>query len=490
MVFIYLKDISLGLDLDLDDLEFNEEDLELKEEESQEKEKEKEEGQKQKEDLYLEKEVTEANEENEKIEEESENVNVNKVESLEENSKCSVFELNETTEKDAEKKFKLEYISKELLKVPDRRLRTSDITASSLEPSLRKTGLLQPVTVVPLQDGSYAIVDGLVRYYACLKTGITNIPCVINCKAQLQDIPLLEAIYNQHKSYTMREVVTFIQEYLEKDRNIYNANQIEYLLQLDTGDYSKLKDVLSSGNEAIIEDLLNDKLSIARAYKKVESERKKISKSEKEKQQAERAYANEALSLEDQGQLGKAEDSLSDEEVAEQLTLKADDIKKDNTEESLDTLVEEGKEIEGYEPHKQDYKHREILSPELRKAALARDKNCCQACGAEGQEFVDVLDEHHIQEVYLGGKDEIDNLITLCTVCHKLVHLYARGELHIRPESELAEGEKKRFKVVVKLGNIIREGVKAKGMKRKELKEKDKAETIGRTKPGTGQQAS
>ena len=332
MVFIYLKDISLGLDLDLDDLEFNEEDLELKEEESQEKEEE--EGQKQKEDLYLEKEVTEANEENEKIEEESENVNVNKVESLEENSKCSVFELNETTEKDAEKKFKLEYISKELLKVPDRRLRTSDITASSLEPSLRKTGLLQPVTVVPLQDGSYAIVDGLVRYYACLKTGITNIPCVINCKAQLQDIPLLEAIYNQHKSYTMREVVTFIQEYLEKDRNIYNANQIEYLLQLDTGDYSKLKDVLSSGNEAIIEDLLNDKLSIARAYKKVESERKKISKSEKEKQQAERAYANEALSLEDQGQLGKAEDSLSDEEVAEQLTLKADDIKKDNTEES------------------------------------------------------------------------------------------------------------------------------------------------------------
>lgn len=487
MVFIYLKDISLGLDLDLDDLEFNEEDLELKEEEvsvDEEENQEQEEGQEQKEDLYLEKEVTEDNEK----EEESEILK--NVDGLEENANCSVFELNETTEKDAEKKFKLEYISKELLKVPDRRLRTSDITASSLEPSLRKTGLLQPVTVVPLQDGSYAIVDGLVRYYACLKTGITNIPCVINCKAQLQDIPLLEAIYNQHKSYTMREVVTFIQEYLEKDRNIYNANQIEYLLQLDTGDYSKLKDVLSSGNEAIIEDLLNDKLSIARAYKKVESERKKISKSEKEKQQAERAYANEDLSLEDQGQLGKAEDSLSDEEVAEQFTLKADDIKKDNTEESLDTLVEEGKEIEGYEPHKQDYKHREILSPELRKAALARDKNCCQACGAEGQEFVDVLDEHHIQEVYLGGKDEIDNLITLCTVCHKLVHLYARGELHIRPESELGEGEKKRFKVVVKLGNIIREGVKAKGMKRKELKEKDKAETIGRTKPGTGQVAS
>lgn len=483
MVFIYLEDISLGLDLDLDDLEFNEEDLELEEEEKDEATavEEDDDGQ-----------VSVEEEESQEQEEERENAN--KVgsleESLKENSNCSVFELNETTEKDAEKKFKLEYISKELLKVPDKRLRTSDITASSLEPSLRKTGLLQPVTVVPLQDGSYAIVDGLVRYYACLKTGITNIPCVINCKAQLQDIPLLEAIYNQHKSYTMREVVTFIQEYLEKDRNIYNANQIEYLLQLDTGDYSKLKDVLSSGNEAIIEDLLNDKLSIARAYKKVESERKKISKSEKEKQQAERAYADEDLSLEDQGQLGKAEDSLSDEEVAEQLTPKADDIKKDNAEESLDTLVEEGKEIEGYEPHKQDYKHREILSPELRKAALARDKNCCQACGAEGQEFVDVLDEHHIQEVYLGGKDEIDNLITLCTVCHKLVHLYARGELHIRPESELAEGEKKRFKVVVKLGNIIREGVKANGMKRKELKEKDKAETIGRTKPGTGQQAS
>ena len=100
-----------------------------------------------------------------------------------------------------------------------------------------------------------------------------------------------------------------------------------------------------------------------------------------------------------------------------------------------------------------------------------------------------MLDVHHITEVYLGGNDHIDNLITACTVCHKLIHLYGRGELHIRPAEEFTEQEAKKFKRIVKLGNVIRKQMERRGMKVAELKKVDAAETIGRTRPGTGQVA-
>ena len=65
-----------------------------------------------------------------------------------------------------------------------------------------------------------------------------------------------------------------------------------------------------------------------------------------------------------------------------------------------------------------------------------------------GQEYRQVLDVHHITEVYLGGDDSDDNLITACTCCHKLVHLWGRGELHIRPLEEMDEKEKEKFKKI------------------------------------------
>jgi hypothetical protein len=106
-----------------------------------------------------------------------------------------------------------------------------------------------------------------------------------------------------------------------------------------------------------------------------------------------------------------------------------------------------------------------------------------------GMEFTEVLDIHHIQEVYLGGSDDINNLITACTVCHKLIHLYGRGELHMRPIEELSEDEQMRFKKIVKLGTVIRQGMALRGMKKEQLKNMDNTESIGRTKPGTGQVA-
>jgi hypothetical protein len=53
----------------------------------------------------------------------------------------------------------------------------------------------------------------------------------------------------------------------------------------------------------------------------------------------------------------------------------------------------------------------------------------------------------------------------------------------------MSADERDKFKRIVKLGNVIRKGMALKGMKKEELKKLDKADTIGRTRPGTSQVA-
>jgi len=51
----------------------------------------------------------------------------------------------------------------------------------------------------------------------------------------------------------------------------------------------------------------------------------------------------------------------------------------------------------------------------LIQIAKARDCGTCQACGL----FTPNTEGHHIHSIAEGGKDELNNIITLCTKCHK-----------------------------------------------------------------------
>jgi predicted HNH restriction endonuclease len=386
-------------------------------------------------------------------------------------------------------KFELQYIDIDKIAVTNRIRNSKNV--ESLVKSIKSTGLLNPVVVAPLETkGLYVLINGYRRIIACAKAGIKSIPAVVNTKINIPDVPILEAMYNHSSDYTMKEIVGYI-EYLEREKNINNPAMIEYLLQLENGDYTKLKDILTDNDDDIVSALMNGQMTIGQAFKKLESRRKKESKEEKELKRTEQVYGDSNESgveqLKGSGEEADDESVLSDEEI-ESLALSNEEIS-ESANESLDNMVTAGDSIDGFEAHKQDYKHRERLDPTLRKAVIVRDGNTCQCCGISGQEYTEVLDAHHKVEVYLGGNDDIDNLITVCTVCHKLIHLYGRGELHVRPESELTEAEAIKFKKIVKLGNKIREGLAMKGMKREELKKVDNADTIGRTKPGTGQVA-
>lgn len=387
--------------------------------------------------------------------------------------------------------FRLQYIDIENIAIV-KRIRKSTTNVEDLVQSIKSTGLLEPLVVAPTAtEGTYVLLAGFRRIMACARVGKRKIPCIVNIKANVPEIPVLEAMYNHNKSYTIREIVDYI-EYLEKQKGIMSASMIEYLLQMNSGDYTKLKDILNDNDDDIVTKLFDGIYNIDMAFKKLEQRRKKESAEEKDNKKAAKVYEDEAESgaanLAGSGEETDGE-ALSEEEI-QSLAFSAKELE-DVDDESLDELRQEAEDIEGFAANTQDYRNRTILDPTLRKSVLARDKDTCQICKVNGgQEFTEVLDVHHIIEVYLGGSDNIENLITACTVCHKLVHLYGRGELNIRPMDELSESEQARFKRIVKLGTVIRKGLKAKGMKREQLKKIDGAATIGRTKPGTGQQTT
>ena len=377
--------------------------------------------------------------------------------------------------------------------VVHRRVRKSK-DVNDLTRSIKSTGLLEPLIVAPtITEGVYTLIHGYRRLLACARAGKRDIPVIVNNKVTTPELTIIECLCNNARKYNLKEIVDYI-EFLEKEKGILNPNLIEYLLGMNSGEYSKLKDILSDNDDDIVSKLFDGSYTIDIAYRKLEQRRKKESVDERETKKAEAVYGNANETgidvVENTGDVAYTTDNLSDDM---QKSLKLNEASLDSDDDSVDSvnkLIEEGAKIPGYKAHKQDPKYRERLDPVLRKTILARDNNTCRICEViSGQEYTEVLDVHHIKEVYLGGDDDPENLICACTVCHKLVHLYARGQLYIRPLEDMTEQDRKKFTRIVKLGTKIRQDMALKGMKKEELAKIDNADTIGRTKPGEGQVA-
>lgn len=378
-------------------------------------------------------------------------------------------------------------------------------SVDSLVQSIKSTGLLQPLTVAPTAtEGWYVLLDGLRRIQACAKAGLSRIPCIVNNKVNTPEIPIIEAMYNHNKSYSIKEQISYI-DYLEKQKGINNPTMIEYLLQMNNGDYSKLKDILNDDDEDIVGKLYDGTYDIATAFKKLEQRRKKESAEEKEKKKAEQVYGDEKESGMDQVQgAGDEGDGppLTPDQVAE-LNINLNSLDDDAESGDLGEMLQEDANIEGFEAHKQKVGEREYIDPIIKKTVMARDNSTCRCCKRGGEQYVDILDFHHVLPVFLGGNDSPENGVMLCVSCHRLVHLYSTGDLHIPSElvdgeydtlpedkkvryenKELFEDEKNRFKRIVILGSKIRKGIAAKGMNREQYKKEHSNNGIGRRKPG------
>jgi len=366
--------------------------------------------------------------------------------------------------------------------------------------SIQSTGLLRPLMVAPLiTEGQYVLLDGYRRLLACVRCGITNVPVVVNHRIKTTEIPVLEAMYNLNKPYNIKDMIDYI-EYLEKEKGLRDPIVIEYLLALDSGDYSKLKDVLIDNDADIVDKLLLGQLSIQQAFKALEKRRSKESRDEKDLRKATSVYANAdengISDIEESGEVGESGEALSEDQL-KSIAIDVNSLDSDLDDKSLDEMVEDSNNIKGFEAHKQKVGEREYIDPVIKKSVLARDNFTCKCCLNGGESYVDILDYHHIVPVFLGGADTPDNGITLCVACHRLVHLWGTGDLYLPKEktsvelSEMTEEDKSRYKLelarfkrIVKIGDSIRNGIAKMGMNRQQYKKEHSNAGIGRRKPG------
>ena len=404
---------------------------------------------------------------------------------------------------DTENGFELRYIDIDKIAITNRIRKLESV--EGLTQSIQSTGLLRPIVVAPTAtDGLYVLLDGLRRIQACARAGKNRVPCVVNNRVSTPEIPILEAMYNQAKKYSIKEQISYI-EYLEKQKGIMNPAMIEYLLQMNSGDYSKLKDILNDNDEDIVEKLYDGVYDIATAFKKLEQRRKKESAEEKENKKAAKVYGNTEESGIDQVE-GAGEDAEGGELTEEQiknLNINLNNMDDELEDAELSEMVDEDKQLEGYEDHKQKVGDREYMDPAIRKATMARDNFTCRCCKRGGEQYVDVLDLHHVLPVYLGGVDSVDNSVMLCVACHRLVHLYATGDLNIQEallknsydeltdeqksryeNEEIFIDEQNRFKRIIYLGSKIRKAAVQKGINREQFKKEHSNAGIGRRKPG------
>jgi hypothetical protein len=64
-------------------------------------------------------------------------------------------------------------------------------------------------------------------------------------------------------------------------------------------------------------------------------------------------------------------------------------------------------------------KNRAVIPPKLRRQVLARDRYACRGAGCRRTRFLNV---HHVVQREDGGKNVLENLITLCSGCHRTLH--------------------------------------------------------------------
>ena len=404
---------------------------------------------------------------------------------------------------DEERGFTLIYVDIEKIAITQRIRKMQSV--EGLVQSIQSTGLLCPIVVAPTAtEGFYVLLEGYRRLQACARAGKTKIPCVVNNKVSTPEIPILEAMYNHSQKYSIKEQIDYI-NYLETQKGIMNPAMIEYLLQMNSGDYTKLKDILNDNDDDIVTKLYDGIYDIGTAFRKLEQRRKKETLEEKENKKAARVYDDEEASGADQIE-GSGEEATGDALTQEQidaLAINAENLDDDIEDTSISEMVEDDKNLEGFKPHKQKAGEREYVDPIIKKTVMARDKSTCQCCKRGGEQYVDVLDYHHILPVFLGGADTPENGIMLCVSCHRLVHLYSTDDLHIDTSlltskydelsdeqkalydnEQIFEDEKRKFKRIIKLGSTIRKGMVAKGMNKEQYKKEHSNSGIGRRKPG------
>ncbi len=111
------------------------------------------------------------------------------------------------------------------------RINVGDEELHQLSMSMTERGVLTPLTVKALSDGSYEIVSGVRRYRAAKSAGFSYLPCVLIECDEIDRI-LISLCENTH-----RRTLHYLEyaEQIEILRKIYSVEQISTLLSIPEG---------------------------------------------------------------------------------------------------------------------------------------------------------------------------------------------------------------------------------------------------------------
>lgn len=344
-------------------------------------------------------------------------------------------------------------------------------TMTGLTSIVKDLGVLDPIDVMTVEDPDddykYVLISGLRRVFAALKNGQTEIDAIVwdfKDKDQGNDLALyLGLLLNRTQKRNWGEI-WHLYQVLELQSAI-TPGTLEYLLQLESGDAMKLKDVMLCDYDEVKQALLSGEKNLDGAYKLLAKLRKEEDKLAKEDETgvSDTVEGAEEIASDNVGEQGQ----LSDQDVMELLEM-VDGVDEDVTDEDFDEVNKGSFEEEG-----QKVGERHPVDPAIRQGTFQRDNFRCRCCGTGGVAFLGTLVYHHAIPVSAHGKDSVANGLTLCDSCHQVLHCAekAGGKIPMTKEQfeEYSEAEQLRIKRILKFAKVAVEAHKRVGNSRDKI---------------------
>lgn len=366
-------------------------------------------------------------------------------------------------------------------------------TVTGLTQTVKELGVLSPIHVMTTETADdeegfkYILIDGMRRVFAAIKNGMTEIEAIVwdfKDKDFGADLTLALGLMINRQQKRQWSEVWDLYRILELQSAI-TPGTLEFLLQLESGDAMKLKDVMLCEYSEVKEALLSGEKSLDAAYKMLT----KLRKEEDQLAKDDATGFSDTVELAEEFKGDSAsgnEGQLTDQDVLELLEM-VDSM--DDEDVSDDDFNAMNAQADGY-ADQQKVGDRHPLDPALRQAVLARDDFTCKCCGMRmvGARL-GLIAVHHLLPVHVGGKDVLENLTTLCLNCHVSLHVMERngGSIMMSKEDfdKLLPSEQTSLKRALKLARIAIEADKRKGLSKEQVAEATKS-AIKHVMPGVG----
>lgn len=337
-------------------------------------------------------------------------------------------------------------------------------------------GVVVPIHVMTVDEDSedddykYIMLEGLRRLYAAMKNGQEEIGAIVwdfKDKDQGVDLALfISLILNRTQSRNWNEIWDLYQV-LEMQSSI-TPGTLEYLLQLESGDAMKLKDVMLCDYDEVKQALISNEKNLEACYKMLAKLRKEEDKLATEDTTGleDTVEGAEDLASDNTGEGG----TLSDQDVLELLEMANSYDENELEDEDFDAMNQSA-----FEDEHQKVGERHPVDPAIRQGTFQRDNFKCRCCGTGGVAFLGTLIYHHAIPVSCHGADSIDNGLTLCDSCHQILHCAQKsgGKIPMTKEQfeEYDDATQKRIKMIIHYAKVAVDAQRRCGLSQQQIRE-------------------